>query len=282
MVKITWPKPLLDDLCERKAIIVIGAGVSKRSVSSSEPKRHPPLWGEFLEKAVARYDIRKRHIRRAINEGDYLSACEWIRNIADEDWVRFLRDQFVAPSYKANDLHEKIFRLDQRITFSLNFDNIYETFVMNQTSGRTSVKQYYDDDVYKFLRDGGDYLIKMHGSIESPDLLIFSESDYAKARSKFANFYEVLDASILSHTFMFVGCGFKDPNIKLLLESHKFKFPQSMPHYILTGSRIPDDLEHTLLKTRNLKCIKYNTANNHEELLSNLDQLLVEMEQIRS
>ena len=92
--------------------------------------------------------------------------------------------------------------------------------MLGQTSSRTLVKQYHDEDVYKFLRDNNDYIIKMHGSIDSPHLLIFSESDYAKARAKYTFYYEMLDASILSHTFMFIGCGLKDPNITLLLGSH--------------------------------------------------------------
>lgn len=277
-----WPQTLVDDLCERRAIIVVGAGVSRRSDSSAGDPRNPPLWEEFLNNAVNKYDIRDRHIKKAIREGDYLHACEWIKTKIDEDWIRFLRDEFVEPAYQPSAIHDKIFRLDQRVTFSLNFDSIYETFVSNQTSGRTLVKQYHEEDVHMFLRDTNDYIIKMHGSIDSPDLLIFSEADYAKARAKYTFFYEVLDASILSHTFMFIGCGLKDPNITLLLESHKFKFPQAQPHYMVVGSKINNDLEVSLRRNRNLKCIQYNPANNHEELDNLLDDLLKEVEAKRS
>lgn len=277
-----WPNTLVDDLCERRAIIVVGAGVSKHSVSSVGNERSPPLWEEFLETAVRRYNITSRHIKRAIKVGDYLNACEWIRTKIDEDWIQFLRDEFVLPSYLPNSIHDKIFRLDQRITFSLNFDSIYETFVVGETLGRTLVKQYHDDDVFKFLRDSSYYIVKLHGSIDSPDLLIFSESDYAKARVKNTLFYEVLDASILSHTFIFIGCGLRDPNIALLLQTQKFSFPQAQPHYILTGSKINEDLERSLRRNRNLKCIKYDPANNHTKLGELLDDLLREVEARRA
>ena len=277
-----WPQPLVDDLCERRAIVVLGAGVSKHAVSSVGDQRNPPLWKEFLETAVERYRISGRHIKKAIKEGDYLNACEWIKAEIDEGWIPFLKDEFVSPSYQPSSIHDKIFRLDQRVTFSLNFDSIYETFVLHQTSGRTLVKQYHDEDVYKFLRDRDDYIVKIHGSIGSPDFLIFSESDYARARARYAVFYEVLDASILSHTFMFIGCGLRDPNITLLLESQNFRFPQAQPHYLLTGSKINSDLENSLRRNRNLKCIKYDPAGNHTKLGDLLDGLLKEVEAKRA
>ena len=279
---VVWPQSLLEDLCERRAIIVVGAGVSRHSVSSVGKERHPPLWNEFLERAVQKYGIKQRHIRSAIKSGDYLRACEWIKGQLDEEWVKFLREEFVSSSYKASRIHEKLFRLDQRVTFSLNFDSIYETFVAHETSGRTLVKQYYDEDVYNFLRDRNDYIIKIHGTIDSPNLLVFSEADYARARAKYTFFYEALDACILSHTFMLVGCGLRDPNIALLLENQKFKFPQAQPHYILTGDRLNTDLETSLRHNRNLKCIKYDPTDNHKELGDLLDSLLGEVEARRA
>ena len=277
-----WPQPLLDDLCDRRAIVVVGAGVSRNAVSTKGERRNPPLWLELLERAIQRYEIKGQHIRRAIKEGNYLQACEWIKRQIDEEWVQFLRDEFVSPSYKPSSIHEKVFRLDQRVTLSLNFDSIYETFVAHETFGRTLVKQYHDEDVYNFLRDRNDYIIKMHGSVDSPDLLIVSETDYAKARAKYALFYEVLDACILSHTFLFIGCGLKDPNITLLLENQKFRFPLAQPHYILTESRINSDLEESLRRNRNLKCIKYDTSDNHKKLNDLLEGLLREVEAKRS
>ena len=148
--------------------------------------------------------------------------------------------------------------------------------------GRTLVKQYHDNDVYRFLRDRSDYVIKLHGSVDTPKRLIFSESDYAEARADYASFYEVLDASILSHTFIFVGCGFNDPNIKLLLGSHKFKFPGAQPHYIITDSRIHKHLERSIREARNLKCIKYDYDDTHGQLSVILDNLLKEVEERRA
>lgn len=277
-----WPSTLVNDLAKRRVVIVIGAGVSKNSVSEYGDKR-PPLWEEFLRAGLDHIGSQgTNHIRAALKAGDYLHACEWMKKKFDDDWENFLNEQFLSPSFKPSNLHDLILRLDQRVVLSMNIDNIYETFVSSLTGGKTFTKKYYDNDVYKFLRDGSDYIIKVHGTIESPASIIFTQFDYAKARTQYSEFYHVLDAAILSHTFLFIGCGVNDPDINLMLENQNFKFPQSKPHYLVTSSKISDDLEESLRTNRNIKCIKYDPKNNHSELVSIISLLIENVEKENS
>ena len=279
---IEWPKSLISDLLRRQAVVVLGAGVSKNSLARNGARR-PPLWTEFLEAGVARVGRqRTQHIKKAIRDGDLLHACEWLKRRMDDDWIEFLRDQFVTPQYQKSELHDKLFRLDQRVTLSLNIDNIYETFVLAQTDGKTVSKRFYDEDVHNFLRDYADYIIKIHASIDAPNNIIFSQEDYARARTKYASFYHVLDACILSHTLLFVGCGVADPDVNLLLENQNFKFPQSQPHYMITSSKVNRDMEESLRKNRNVKCIKYDPRDSHVELLELVEDIAQTVEAQRS
>ncbi|SMF43848.1 SIR2-like domain-containing protein [Tistlia consotensis] len=277
-----WSQPFLNDLARRQVVVVLGAGVSKNSISRDGRKR-PPLWKEFLELGVAQCGPRgTQHIKSAIKAGDYLHACEWLQKRMDDDWIDFLRGQFLTPGYKESELHDKIFRLDQRVTFSLNIDTIYETFVTSQTSGKTISKQFYDEDVHAFLRDHSDYIIKIHGSIDAPNKIIFSQKDYALARVENSLFYQILDACILSHTILFIGCGVSDPDVNLLLENQNFRFPNSLPHYMITPSKIGSDLEESLRKNRNLKCIKYDDQDNHAELSKLIEELIQKVDSHRT
>ncbi|MCL8034387.1 SIR2 family protein, partial [Pseudomonas aeruginosa] len=61
-------------------------------------------------------------------------------------------------------------------------------------------------------------IIKIHGSVDSTDKLIFTRKDYSEARTKYRNFYQIIEALSLTHTFIFIGCGTNDPDIRLLLE----------------------------------------------------------------
>lgn len=269
-----WPEPLVEDLARKRAIIVIGSGVSKNSVSR-DGNRRPPLWEEFLKSALERCGaIGTSHIKSAIKSHDYLHACEWLRNKFDDNWVPFLRSEFIEPQYEHCEIHESLFKLDQRVTLTPNFDEIYERYVQQITHGQVIVKNYSEPDSQNFLRDHTQYIVKIHGSIATPHTLIFTQKDYAEARVKNASFYATLDACLLSHTFLFVGCGISDPDINLLLENHNFRFPLARPHYFFTSSKINKDMEHSLRNNRNLKCLRYSPENHHEELSQLLKELV--------
>ena len=157
----------------------------------------------------------------AIVAADYLHACECLKKRYDEGWVGYLRKTLSLPAFPPAEVHEDILRLDSRIVFSLNFDDIYERHANGVHHGSYIVKNYYDPDASEFLRGTGRYIIKVHGNLNSPDNLIFTQHDYSKARVKSASFYQAFDATLLTHTFLFVGSGFADPDVNLLLENQK-------------------------------------------------------------
>lgn len=270
---IAWPDQLKRDLLSRRVVVFLGSGVSKNSIGK-DGKTRPPLWGEFLEAGLKRIGSKgTQHIRRAIKENDLLHACEWVRLRMEEDWEPFLRECFINPVFAPAEIHKVIFNLDQRIYLTPNFDQIFENFVMNETGGQVTVKRYFDQDVHNFLREDRTHVIKVHGSIDSPNELIFSSFDYAKARVQHSAFYEVLDACLLSHTFLIIGCGISDPDLNLLLENQRFSFPNSRPHYLVTSSRISPDMMKSLRANRNLKCLTYDPKDHHVELLDSLREL---------
>lgn len=272
-MSIEWPDQLVQDLIRKKVAVVIGGGVSKNSLSV-DGRRRPPLWEELLTAALESVGQNgTRHIKAEINRGQLLHACEWLKKRLDEQWVQFLRGQLIDPAFQAAIIHRSIFRLNQRLYLTPNFDGIFENFVQSETGGQFQVKCYYDADAANFLRDDRQYVLKIHGSMHNPHQLIFTQHDYAEARNKYAAFYEALDACLLSHTFLFIGCGINDPDIALLLENQRFKFPFSRPHYFVTSSKIHPDAVESLRSNRNLKCIRYRDHENHKELSESLESL---------
>lgn len=280
MKNIDWPKQLVSDLAAQRAVVVIGSGASKQAANKDGAR--PPLWGEFLSAGVKKVGKKgTKHIRSAIRNRDYLHACEWLKKALDEEWPKFLREQFVTPKFHATEIHDLIFRLDSRITISPNFDDIYERRANEITKGNVVVKNYYEDDVTNFLRDEQQYVVKMHGSIASPDKMIFSRRDYGQARINHSAFYQALDACLLTHTFVFLGCGIEDPDIALLLENQNFTFPTSRPHYFITPKTISKDMEMSLRDNRNLKCLKYDPRDGHLLLVNAIKDLKERVEALR-
>jgi len=277
---INWPDQLKRDLMSRRVVVFLGSGVSKNSIGN-DGRTRPPLWDEFLKEGLQKIGGKgTSHIKRALKSNDLLHACEWIRKKMEEEWEPFLRSSFIEPGFSPAEIHKVIFDLDQRIYLTPNFDNIFENYVNAETGGQVSVKRYTDPDVHNFLREDRTHIIKVHGSVEHPNELIFTQNDYAKARVKYSAFYDVLDACLLSHTFLIIGCGISDPDLSLLLENQRFNFPNSRPHYLVTSSKMSDDMIGSLRNNRNLKCLTYSESSEHLELLESLKSLAEIMDSV--
>lgn len=273
-----WPPHLLKDIARRRVVLVIGSGVSRHALGADGEAR-PPVWKSFLEDASKKIerDESTDHIFQAIDDGDLLHACEWMKKRFDENWTTHLRSVFVDPHYTPSELHKLLALLDIRVVFSLNFDDIYENKAREINEASQFVKNYYDTDVCEFLRGDARYIVKVHGNISSPAHLIFTQEDYSSARVRHALFYSAFDAALMTHTFFFVGCGYRDPDVNLLLENQAFSVvPGSIsPHYFLTSEGLPGDLKNSLRRNRNLKVLTYDPVDeNHSGLVSAIEDLL--------
>lgn len=218
-------------------------------------------------------------IREALDAGDYLHACEWLKKRWDSRWRNYLRDTFATPGYAAAEIHEQILKLDSRIVFTLNFDGIYERHADSIHRGSHIVKNYYDEDVEEFLRGPGRYIVKVHGSLDRATNLIFTQKEYSKARVTNTAFYQAFDAALLTHTFIFLGCGISDPDINLLLENQNFRYQEQAPHFFVTSHGFNVDRKQSLRESRNLKVLEYDPLDEgHSGLVRELETLNLAVE----
>ncbi|WP_336969705.1 SIR2 family protein [Brevundimonas aurantiaca] len=271
---VDWPDSLVNDLARRRAIIVIGSGISRHSVGENNVR--PPTWRAFLTGAVQDCPDKSalEPVQAAIDTADYLHACECLKTRFDEGWVPYLRKTFSQPAFPPANIHEQVLQLDSRIVFSLNFDDIYERHVSSIHRGSYIIKNHSDPDAAEFLRGNGRYIIKVHGNLNSPDNLIFTQKDYSRARVKHSSFYQAFDAALLTHTFVFLGSGYSDPDVNLLLENQNFGFPSQVPHYFLSSNGFEPDRKTSLRENRNLKVLEYDPIDEfHSGLVEELKSL---------
>jgi hypothetical protein len=268
-----FPPQLVSQIARRKAIVVIGSGVSAHATIKGTANR-PKTWGNFLDFALRELGGSRGHISRALKEYRYLDACFYLKEAhGDEDWLRLISDEYSVPEFVPAELHKAIQDLDCRIVISLNFDQIYERLCQQGTEGTYIVKNYYDTHLRRCLVGQENYIFKMHGSIDAPERLIFNSDDYARARIQHKHFYDVISALALTNTFLFIGCGTADPDVKLILEDQKYS-TDSTSHYFLTGDRITSEEVNLLKKTRGLNIIKYSNLNHHYELVTMVKELV--------
>lgn len=276
---ITWPRELISDLARRRVVLFLGSGISRNSRNIAG--RQPRTWSALLETMLQNVNPN-RHIKKLIKENDFLTACEVIKKALGRDaFNQHLREEFLTPAYCHAQIHEEIFKLDSRIVATPNFDKIYETYANQKAGGSIIVKHHFDPDVASAIRGPERVILKVHGTIDSPERMIFTRKEYAEARENHRKFYSILEALALTHTFLFLGCGVNDPDIRLLLEDSFFRHPSSRQHtFVLPNGSVHNSVKNVLQESMNLSIITYKPATAHKELHDSIISLvgLVESE----
>lgn len=281
---IEWVDEIIDDVAKRRCVLYLGSGVSANSIGNGG--KRPATWDKFLNNLIVKPELSsvKTIVDELITKEDYLTACEIIVDtIGEHKFGEEAANEFRRPGYKPHEIHEIIFSLDSKIVITPNIDKIYEQYASTASNGTIVTKSFYDEDVAKYLRSPDYLIIRAHGSVDTTDKIIFTHRQYAKARYEYSSFYRILDALMLTHSFIFIGCGITDPDIQLVLENYNFNFPKCKPHYFITAcNNYSSVILDNLKKNRNIEVITYdNTAGDHSELLKDLKALKDLVEQKR-
>lgn len=284
---ITWPDKLIDAIALRKSVLFLGSGISANA--KNEAGKHPATWDAFLRSILER---RKTAIGSHVSEiegllerHDYLLACEIIVDlIGKEEFGNDTANEFRKPRYSPAEIHSIIYSLDSKIVITPNVDKIYDECATVESHSSVVIKTYYDSDLAKYLRTDDYLVIKAHGSVDKTSKMIFTHGQYSAARCTYSSFYKLLDALILTHTFVFLGCGINDPDIALTLENANFIYEGCPPHYFVTAKgSVSDNVKKILLNNRNIEVITYdNPDETHAELIEGLKKLKDLVEQKRT
>ena len=283
---IDWPDKLVDSIARRRSVLFLGSGISANS--QNESGKSPATWDAFLrgilEHKRSKVGNHIKEIEELLDEKKYLLACELLVDvIGKNEFGEEAQEEFRRPQYSPAEIHKVIYRLDSKIVITPNVDRIYDECAITESHSSVIVKKYYDNDLAKYLRSNDYLVIKAHGSVDETDNMIFTHKQYSNARCKYASFYKILDALILTHTFIFLGCGIDDPDIELTLENANFLYKDCPPHYfITTKGGISENMQKVLLANRNLEVISYeNNSGSHSELLDDLKELVMRVEEKR-
>jgi hypothetical protein len=266
---------LLDDFDAERVVLFIGSGVSRNSFGADGITR-PKTWAAFLHAAATARGILPR-VQAYLDSHDYLTALDILRmGMQQQEYAALIRNEYQRPGYSHAPIHEAINRLDCKIVLTPNFDKIYETYVAQVSRGTIVTKEYHFPQLAEYVRGDTHVVIKIHGSVDDHRKMIFGRKDYARARVENSLFYDILRALILTHTFLFVGCGIDDPDIRLVLEDINFGAGGSRCHYFTAASgAVNQDMKNVLRDTMNLEILEYdNTAGDHLNLTRSLEDLV--------
>jgi len=280
-----WPNQLVNCIARDKSVLFLGAGLSMNSTDNFGT--HPKDWKGFLISGSNTLDnLRdKKLIKKEIENGDYLLACELLKkSLGDNDFIELLKNEFERPHFREAEIHKDIFKLNQRIIITPNFDKIYDSYAAHESNGTVHIKKYDEEaDIADGLRRHDMLVIKMHGTIDAPQKVIFTQKDYAIARTNNAKFYKIMEALLMTHTFIFIGAGINDPDVRLLLENYSTMFHTTIPHFFITTKENIKNKEDVYSEIFNLKFLTYDNRDYHKELSDSIHALvnLVEEEKTK-
>lgn len=277
---INWPETLVKELARRRCALFLGAGVSASALDAQGSR--PLQWGEFLRDAchLIRGSPARKNIEKLIAERRFLLALQAITQEADRaDYHSFLDKHFNNAAFSPGELHRLILRLDSRIVVTTNFDKIYERLCLSTSQDGYKVIPYYSDSLADELRSDTRLIIKAHGTIDDVKKMVFTKSEYHRAKRQHSQFYTLLRAIFLTQTCVFIGCSLDDPDVLLVLEDVQVTASNQRPHYalVLSGAQNPYALRDWQ-EAYNIRALEYGP--NHDSLISDMRNLVEAVESI--
>ncbi|SHM15459.1 SIR2 family protein [Rhizobacter sp. OV335] len=264
---------LVDDVARRRAVLFIGAGASRWAKPASGGSFKD--WTQFLIAANAKISIRRVRtlIADLISAQEYLLASELLKSNLSDEWIELLKSEFQQVA-EVSRLHKALIDLNPRVVVTTNFDKLIET-AWSTASGDNypTVVTEIDGNAFRLFRDDEKYLIKLHGSIDTPQGIVFDKTSYQGAAFNNRYYADILATLLLTHTFIFVGFSMMDPAVTMIVESAAYRFPSTRPHYIFQSGKAIPEVDGLWKRLRKLYVLRYSDADHHAALAEQLEEL---------
>ena len=257
---ITWPENLIEELAYKRALLVLGSGVS--ATSQNDEGLSPKTWSKFLEDAKSLMENKNCEVTfvdKMIAEKNYLMALQTIYADCDSGvYSDFLKKEFTRPKFQPSPVHQAIKEIDSKIVITTNFDKIYDNLCAED--GFVICDHKDTQKIISNIKSPENVIIKAHGSIDDVNSIIFTGEQYYNSKRKYPEFYKLLEALFLTHTVIFLGYSLSDPDINLILENIINSSSETNPHYVVVKEGISKQIREHWKRTYNISCLEYGPS----------------------
>lgn len=196
--------------------VFIGAGVSMAAGY--------PSWSQLLKDIGEELGVEAQDIH------DLAALAQWsIHESGGETRVRnVIRDE-IGKDLQIPEVLQTLARLPTRQIWTTNYDRLIERAFESLSRPLDVIS--CNADLAIRARSGATRLYKMHGSVDRLDDIVIATDHYELFRSKRAGYLPLLQAHLSSHSMLFVGLSFTDPNIKHVLSLIRECFVDAPPEH---------------------------------------------------
>jgi hypothetical protein len=280
------PSRLLEAVRTRTLIPFIGAGVSAQAGGAF------PNWSSLLldmrDRAVHAGSLSSEHgaeVETLMARGNYLMAAQAVRHsLPTSEYLWMLEEKFKPRGVRPAEVHRALLRLHAPMYITTNYDRLLENAYAQVFGETASVITWQnalsaEQVVLNARRTDTPIIFKIHGTIDNLDSVVLTELDYRKLLFEARGYRLILSAVFLLHTVLMVGFSFTDPEIRLLLETHREALKhQAHPDYIFLPADSVGPVEtHRLHEDYGVQVIPYEPSADHREVLEFVEYLAAEV-----
>jgi len=258
-----------------KAVLFAGAGVSAEAGL--------PIWPVALEQLanhISERDLLLAQVmRKRIKSQKLLEAAE-LYYLADTDYdfkISGLELTF-GKEPKITDRLRHLVRLKPTAFITTNY-NLTIEHTWSNVFGKAIHSLHNREEefptAYRKLNGGQPFVFHIHGSIEAPRHIIFSQSSFDGLLKK-DEYLQFLRHILMTRSLIFIGLSFDDPALKKFLSfaREKLSLICEQPSFACV-ERNELDLARTLQEAH-VTSIFYEKGKNHEELWNLIDEIYKE------
>lgn len=225
-----------------KLVVFAGAGIS---IDSGIPN-----WGTLIDEI-------KGEINLPSYEKDYLKIAQmYFNDRQQKEYLDKVREVLKHKKVKYNEIHEEIFQLNPEHILTTNYDDLLEQVARKQSLPFSVVSR---DEEFPYALNTN-LLVKMHGDLNNSDIVL-KEDDYIDYSQNHPLIEAFIKSLFASKVILFVGYGFSDINLKMIIQSVRNILGNDFQNaYLLSVDQQIHPAQREYLKNKGVNVVGYHDA----------------------
>ncbi|WP_169465444.1 SIR2 family protein [Massilia polaris] len=192
---------LVERFAHGNGTIFVGAGISLGA--------RLPSWSKLM--APLRKDLGAE-----VGEGaSYLDIAELYETKHSRGvLIQYLKDQLGDVRFQLTQTHELIVSMPVQRIYTTNFDSLLEQASRKKQINRNVI---FNASHVGFSDTSTLSIVKLHGDLDDADSLVISAKDYYSYFNRNPAVADLLKVELQTHTVLFLGYSFSDPNFGMVL-----------------------------------------------------------------
>lgn len=259
-------------------VVFIGAGMSNNFGY--------PTWNALVKRMYQELSGNPPKDKQVFSADELLRIPQMLRSTDKALYENILKGYFQDKKngIRDNVILDEVMKLKPKHIITTNFDTLIEQYLEDKEdafSKMHSLKEGYDKIIknqvpYKYFpvikdsdmitADANHLLMKMHGDVYNMDSMVLCEDDYLNYSNSHVLMENFIKSLLINHTFLFVGYGVGDSNLKLIMNwvdniasREKGIVEKRQKHILLYSEKKPmDEFQRAYFENKQILVLEYS------------------------